>query len=91
MAMPRLYFTQNLRRHIGEQNGVAPGRTVREALAAHFATNRQALGYILDDQGSLRRHMNISVDGHPIHDRAGLSDPVGEDSEIHVLQALSGG
>jgi hypothetical protein len=33
----------------------------------------------------------IFVDGHQIHDRAGLSDPVPVDAEVHVMQALSGG
>ena len=33
----------------------------------------------------------IYIDGKPIVDRADLSDPVGEDSEIYVMQALSGG
>lgn len=89
--MPRLYFTPNLRRHIGDQNGSAPGATVREVLEAHFSNNPQGLGYIVDDQGALRRHMNISIDGRPIKDRATLSDPVSGGSVIYVLQALSGG
>lgn len=89
--MPRVFFTPNLRRHIGEQNGTAPGTTVREVLNAHFADNPKALAYILDDQGALRRHMNVMVDGKPLRDRIHLSDPVAEDGDVFVLQALSGG
>jgi sulfur carrier protein ThiS len=48
-------------------------------------------GYVLDDQGALRRHVAVYVNGRPIADRIGLSDPVGPDDEIHVFQALSGG
>jgi hypothetical protein len=89
--MPRIYLTPNLTRHIGDLNGDAPGRTVRDVLNAHFANDPKALAYILDDQGALRRHMNIMVDGKPISDRSGLSDAVAEDGRIFVLQALSGG
>lgn len=45
----------------------------------------------MDDQGALRRHMAVFVDGRQIKDRRGLSDAVGETSEVYVMQALSGG
>jgi hypothetical protein len=35
--------------------------------------------------------MTIFIDGKLIQDRAGLSDPVGEQTRIFVFQALSGG
>ena len=41
----------------------------------------------LDEQGEIRRHVVVFVDG----ERAGLNDPVNDSSEIHVMQALSGG
>jgi molybdopterin converting factor small subunit len=47
--------------------------------------------YILDDQGCVRRHVSIYVNAEHIRDRERLSDPVGEDDEIFVFQALSGG
>ena len=90
-CMPRIYFTPNLTRHIGDMNGSAPGGTVREMLDAHLSGNPFARSYVLDDQGALRRHMNIMVSGAPIKDRVNLSDAVQEDGEIYVLQALSGG
>jgi hypothetical protein len=48
-------------------------------------------GYVLDDQGALRRHVAVYVNGLPARDRVGLSDPVGPRDEIHVFQALTGG
>lgn len=91
LAMPRVYFTPNLRRHIGDRNGTSPGRTVADVLDAHFAGQPFARSYVLDDQGALRRYMNIMVCGTPIRDRIRLSDPVPEDGEIYVIQSLSGG
>jgi len=87
----RVSFTANLQRHVSCPPSEAPGATVREVLEALFAGNPRARGYVLDDQGGLRHHMLIFVDGVRLADRAALSDPVGERSEIHVMQALSGG
>jgi hypothetical protein len=67
------------------------GRTVREVLEAAFAENPQARGYVLDDQGGLRRHMMIFVGGRMIANRAELSDRVGPEDTVDIMQALSGG
>ena len=42
---------------------------------------------MLDEQGELRKHVFVFVDGQ----RARLSNPVRDTSEIYVLQALTGG
>lgn len=47
--------------------------------------------YVCDERGRLRRHVNIFVDELSIGDRAKLSDPVGRDARVFILQALSGG
>ena len=47
--------------------------------------------YILDDQGHVRHHVQIFVDGKLIADRDQLSDAVDDASEVSILQALSGG
>jgi sulfur-carrier protein len=89
--MPRVVFTSNLQRHVNcPEARVAPG-TVGSALAQVFAAQPQARGYVLDEQGHLRKHVVVFVDGQRVRDRERLSDPVGEASEIYVLQALTGG
>jgi len=89
--MPRVTFTPNLARHIACPPADVGGGSVREVLDAVFAENEQARGYVLDDQGALRKHMMIFVNGAAIRDRAKLSDPVPENGQVYVLQALSGG
>lgn len=89
--MPRLVFTQNLKRHVDCPELTVPGATVREALDAAFADRPQLRGYILDDQGGLHRHMAIIVNGDAIADRRRLDQPVAPADEIYVMQALSGG
>ena len=89
--MAIVVFTQNLRRHVDVPDvEVAPG-SVRSVLEAAFEGNERLRSYIVDEQGALRKHVTIFVDNQRIADRIGLSDAVGPDSEVYVLQALSGG
>ena len=89
--MPRVGFTPNLQRHASCPTMAVSGSTVREALAQMFVDHPRIEAYLLDDQGRLRKHMVVFVDGRPASDRDCLSDPVEEGSEIIVMQALSGG
>lgn len=89
--MAQVYFTSNLRRHVDCPATTAGGASVREVLDALFARNERLRGYVLDEQGALRKHMTILVDGARLKDRERLSDGVSPTSEIYVLQALSGG
>ena len=89
--MATVVFTQNLRRHVVCPTETVSGATVREVLDAVFAANPRLRGYVLDDQGTMRHHMMVFVDGDPITDRRYLSDPVRDASEVYVMQALSGG
>lgn len=90
-AMPTVRFTQNIQRHVPCPAGRVAGGTVRAALEAVFADNPAARSYVLDDQGLLRRHMIVFVDGEVVRDRDRLTDPVADGSAIDVFQALSGG
>jgi len=89
--MAHLFFAASIQRHIAMPERDVAARSVDEALAAAFSDEPRLRGYILDDQGGLRRHLIVFVDGRPVRDRRRLSDPVGADSRIYVVQALSGG
>ena len=89
--MATVVFTPNLRRHVECPTEHVEGVTVRAVLDVVFAQNPRLRGYVLDDQGALRRHMIIFVDGQQIGDRENLSDRVRPAGEIYVMQALSGG
>jgi hypothetical protein len=67
------------------------GATVMEALEAYFARHPRVRAYIVDEQGALRRHVVVFVDGEQARDRKKLTDPLGDGAEIYVMQALSGG
>ena len=89
--MPRIEFTPALQRHVHCPPREVTGTTVREVLDRALADNPTALDYILDEHGSLRTHMTIFVDGEVVRDRSALTDRVQQNSEIYVMQALSGG
>lgn len=89
--MPRVSFTANLQRHLDCPTVEAEGATVAAVLDSVFTGNPRLRSYILDDQGRLRRHVNVFVADQPISDRATLADPVPAEAEIFVFQALSGG
>ncbi|HSS64739.1 MAG TPA: MoaD/ThiS family protein [Gammaproteobacteria bacterium] len=89
--MPRVVFTENLKRHVDCAPAQVAGTTVGQALGNVFENNPRLERYVLDDQGALRKHMLVFVDGSPAKDRVRLSDRVEESSEIFVMQALSGG
>jgi molybdopterin synthase sulfur carrier subunit len=89
--VPRVVFTSNLQRHVNcPETEVAAG-TVRTVLAQVFAAQPQARGYVLDEQGHLRRHVAVFIDGRRVRDRERLDEVVGASSEVYVMQALTGG
>jgi molybdopterin synthase sulfur carrier subunit len=89
--MATVRFTQNIQRHVGCPTREASGSTLRAVLDEYFRANEKARGYVLDEQGKVRQHMVIFIDGEAVRDRDALSDPVGPNAVIDVIQALSGG
>jgi hypothetical protein len=89
--MAKVEFTPHLRRHLALAAVEVPGGTLRSVLERVFARHERLRGYLLDDQGALRKHVTVFIDGRRVVDRAELSDPVSDASEVHVMQALSGG
>jgi hypothetical protein len=89
--MPRVVFTTALAKHIDCPDEAVDGPTVREALDAYFARHDGARPYVLDEQGALRQHVVVFVDGAQVRDRSALAEAVAPAGEIYVMQALSGG
>jgi hypothetical protein len=84
-------FTRNIQRHVECPDRDVDGATLRDVLERYFAGNDRARGYVLDDQGRLRHHMAVFIDGQQLQDRDGLSDAVAPGAVVDVVQALSGG
>lgn len=89
--MPTVSFPSVLRRHVDCPPVQASGATVRDVVDDAFTRRPDLRGYLLDDQGGLRKHVALFVDGRQIHDRVRLSDAVGPNAHLEFFQALSGG
>jgi sulfur carrier protein ThiS len=89
--LPTIIFTRQLERFLEAPSATVEGATLGEALTAVFTARPALRGYVLDDQGALRRHVAVYINGEPAKDRARLGDQVGPNDEIYVFQALTGG
>ena len=63
------------------------GSTVRAAVSEIEGVRHR----VLDDQGRVRVHVNLFVNGEHIRDLDGLDTAVGDGDEIVILPAVSGG
>jgi hypothetical protein len=92
--MPRVEITRHLHRFFP---GLAGGEILVEAgTAAEVVRAVEELApgfafYVCDERGGLRPHVNMFIENDVIADRRALSDAVGPESRVFILQALSGG
>ena len=86
--MAKVSFTPNLRRHVDASTREIPGASVADVFDYLFRTEPKLQNYVVDDQGNIRKHVNIFVDNQVIND---LDVPLTDESEVFIMQALSGG
>jgi sulfur carrier protein ThiS len=68
-----------------------PGANVAEVLAGVFARHPSLRLYVVDERGAVRHHVALFVDGRSLARKTHLDHALREDSELQVMQALSGG
>jgi sulfur-carrier protein len=68
----------------------APG-TVRELLRALWQLHPALQDRIVDEQGEVRQHINIFVDGEAIRHLQGMDTSVLKNAEVMIVPAVSGG
>jgi hypothetical protein len=89
--MAHLHFTQNLTRHTQCPTATIAAATVAELFERYFESWPGVRDYVLDNQGEVRHHVKVLVDGINLRDRRKLTDILSKDSDVYVFQALSGG
>ncbi|HEY9023733.1 MAG TPA: MoaD/ThiS family protein [Burkholderiaceae bacterium] len=89
--MPHVAFTSQLQRFTETPEFDTPAATLREAMDAAFEINPRLRHYVVDEQGHLRQHVAVFIDGRRVADRVGLSDALLPTDRVYVLQALTGG
>jgi molybdopterin converting factor small subunit len=71
----------------GRAEHAIEGATVAELLREFERAHPEMGGWILDERGLVRRHINVFVNGQ----QSTAEAPVGADDRIDVLPAISGG
>ena len=79
----------------GPLRALAGGEAQHRVTAGHVAAGLVELeraqpalrGWILDERGAIRRHINVFVNG----EYAGADTPLSEEDRVEVLPAISGG
>lgn len=89
--MAHLAFTPNLARQTLCPDTDIPATSIAQLFTEYFSRHPAVRGYVLDDQGAVRKHIMVLVDGLNLRDRLTLSDALTPESEVFVFQALSGG
>ncbi len=67
------------------------GATLRDALSALADRHPGVRDRVLDDQGQLRRHVNVFVGGDSVRGTGGLATKLPDGAEISIIAAVSGG
>lgn len=89
--MPSVEFAPALTRHVPcPRQDVAPG-TLASVLDAALAAAPALRGYVLDEQGAVRKHVAVFVNGQLIASRSDLTQALAREDRVHVIQALTGG
>jgi len=78
----------NNRREVRLEGGAA---SISDALALLWKECPAVKDRVLTERGEVRPHVNIFVDGENIRYAGGMSAAVGEDAEIMIVPAVSGG
>ena len=90
--MARIKFTAALTRFFPNLTEMEiQGTTVNEALLNVEKKYPGILNYIVEDNGQLRKHINIFLGEELIKDRQTMQDKIAPKDELLIFQALSGG
>jgi hypothetical protein len=68
--MASVHFTPNLARHTECPAMSLEVATIADLFARYFEQWPQVRGFVLDDQGEVRKHVKVLVDGHNLRDRS---------------------
>lgn len=67
------------------------GANVEEVLAGLEAQHPGIAARILDDDGAIRRFVNVFVDDEDVRFAQGTATPVGEGATVSIIPAVAGG
>jgi sulfur-carrier protein len=75
----------------GESEVTAEGSTLSEVLDSLDGSYPGIKGRIVDEQGTLRRFVNVYVGNDDVRFLDGLGTPVTDETQVSVIPAVAGG
>ena len=89
--VPTVEFAPALTRHVPCPRQQVAAGTLAQVLDLSFAAAPALRPYVLDEQGAVRKHVAVFVNGEMIPDRSDLTRALCGEDRVHVIQALTGG
>lgn len=89
--MVQVEFAPALQRHVAAPVLELEPGSLRDVLECALNRVSPMRRYVLDEQGAVRKHVAVFVNGVLQHDRATLAGMLHAGDRIYVVQALSGG
>jgi molybdopterin synthase sulfur carrier subunit len=89
--MPTVTFAPALTRHVACPAQQVDGACVRAALDAAFRAAPALRGYVFDEQGAVRKHVAVFVNGEMVPRASAPARELGPADQVMVIQALTGG
>ena len=89
--MATLEFAPALQRHAAAPPVTVPAESLQSLLSAAFEQQPALQSYVLDEQGCVRKHVAVFLNGRLLHDRKRLNVPLVAEDRVYIAQALSGG
>jgi sulfur carrier protein ThiS len=89
--MPTVEFAPALTRHVACPKQSVQAVTLGAALDAAFRAAPALRGYVLDEQGGVRKHVAVFLNGEMLVREKALAQSLRPEDRVMVIQALTGG
>lgn len=88
--MVKVHLTANLQKYYPSSQFEIEAKNVLDLLAKMDQVQKQFSTYILEDDKSVRKHVNIFINGELLPKKE-TSRALKAGTTVHIMQALSGG
>jgi sulfur-carrier protein len=90
-VMPKVTLTANLKKYFPENQCEINATSLISLLNEMDKIREHFSSYILDEHRHIRKHVNIFINNELYRDKENTNLPLEPNTEVHIMQALSGG
>jgi sulfur-carrier protein len=89
--MVTITFAAHFQRHVSIAAQTLIAQTIGEAIDKACEAAPAMRHYVLDDQGNIRKHVAVFIDGVLLLPRTDMQRALRDGAQVHIIQALTGG